>query len=179
MKVIHLSEKLEYYQSQIECQKYVNAKNNNLTFKTRLDVKCTMIDGKVCNYLTDQVSIRSCNICGVGPSKVNNLKYIDEHCHSNEDYYKFGLSRLHCWIRFFEYILHISYNMDFMKGSARTKEEQLLKQNRKKLVQENIRQNMSMLVDIVRVGTGTTNTGKLFGINNIHYTKQYLTYRRN
>ena len=95
---------------------------------------------------------------------INDLKYIQDECEANENYYQFGLSTLHCWIRFFEYVLHISYNLDFKKGSAATEGHKILKAKRKKPVQNNIRSKMSMLVDIVRVGSGTTNIGKLLEI---------------
>lgn len=34
---------------------------------------------------------------------------------------KFGLSTLHCWIRFFECLLHLSYRLDFKKWQVTTK----------------------------------------------------------
>lgn len=150
----------DFYQTQIENPEGVNVKINNFTYKTKLDLKCTMIDGKTCNALTYKDSTRSCNICGVGPKYINDLNYIQENCTPNAEYYHFGLSTLHCWIRFFEYILHLSYNLDFEKGSARSVEDKLKKKERKELVQQNIRERMTMLVDIVRVGSGTTNTGE-------------------
>jgi len=36
-----------------------------------------------------------------------------------EKYFKFGLSTLHAWIRFFECLLHISYRLDFKKWQVR------------------------------------------------------------
>ncbi|KYN19752.1 hypothetical protein ALC57_07905 [Trachymyrmex cornetzi] len=60
-----------------------------------------MIDGKTCNVLTGQKSSNSCNICNANPSKMNDLSFINSLL-SNEDNYKFGLSTLHCWIRFME-----------------------------------------------------------------------------
>lgn len=67
-----------------------------------------------CNVLTGQKST-SCNICGVSPKYINNLQYIKE-LKINEEHYKFVLSTLHCWIRFMECLLHISYNLGFKES---------------------------------------------------------------
>ncbi|KYN07992.1 hypothetical protein ALC62_01030 [Cyphomyrmex costatus] len=57
-----------------------------------------MIDGKVCNVLTNQKSSSCCNICGVGPKYINDLSYVRNlKCHDN--YYDFGMSTLHARIR--------------------------------------------------------------------------------
>lgn len=116
-----------------------------------------MIDGKVCNVLTNQKSSTSCNICGATPKQMNDLKKIKQ-LKCNEDNYKFGLSTLHCWIRFMECILHISYNIDFKKSSARGNNK-ILKQNKKKQVQNDLKLQLSITVDIVKQGYGTTNDG--------------------
>jgi hypothetical protein len=50
----------------------------------------------------------------------------------DETAYRFGLSRLHAWIRFFECIIHISYRLDFKKWQVRQPEERELFANRKK-----------------------------------------------
>lgn len=77
-----------------------------------------MVDGKTCSVLTGQKSSKCCNVCGVNPLNMNNLEHI-KTLKSNEESYLFGISSLHSWIRFMECILHISYNLDFMKSSAR------------------------------------------------------------
>ncbi|XP_076285553.1 uncharacterized protein LOC143211606 isoform X2 [Lasioglossum baleicum] len=78
----------------------------------------------------------------------------------NEEYYKYGLSTLHCWIRFMEYRPHVSYNLDFEKGSARTIEEKKLQAARKKKVQNSLK-DLSITVDVVKQGAGTSNTGNV------------------
>jgi len=94
-----------------------------------------MIDGKICNILTNQKSSTSCNICGATPKQMNDLKTIKQ-LRCNEDNYKFGLSTLHCWIRFMECILHISYNIDFKEGSAKGNNKILkqIKKNKFKMI---------------------------------------------
>lgn len=131
----------------------------NMTFNISFDIKCTMIDGKVCNILTDQKSSNCCNICGVGPKNINNIAYI-KSLPCNTENYKFGLSTLHCWIRFMEYLLHISYNLDFKIGYAKG-ENKILKAERKKKIQSMLKSKLSLTVDVVKQGSGTTNTGNV------------------
>lgn len=95
-------------------------------FKLKFDLKCTMIDGKMCNFLTNQSASNCCNICRVSPKNINDidhvlsLKYTDEHFH-------FGLSTLHSWIKCLEYVLHISYKI----GCERIPERQPRKENKR------------------------------------------------
>lgn len=131
----------------------------NLTFNVSFNIQCTMIDGKTCNILSDQKSSNCCNICGVGPKMINDLQYV-KNLPSNDDNYKYGLSTLHCWIRFMEYLLHISYNLDFKKNSAKG-EDKILKAERKKMIQKNLKSKLSLVVDVVKQGAGTTNTGNV------------------
>jgi len=60
-----------------------------------------------------------------------------------------------------EYLLHIAYNSDFKKGSAYTAEDKLLKQTRKVTIQNSLRARLSLTVDVVKQGSGTTNTGNV------------------
>lgn len=126
----------------------------------RFDLHCTMIDGKVVNYLTDQKSTNCCNVCGVGPKFVNNIPHVLKQ-KPMEDYYKFGFSILHCWIRFLEFMLHVSYNLDFKLWAARTEEHKNMKLRRKKEIQIALKKKLSLTVDVVKQGVGTTNTGNV------------------
>lgn len=103
--------------------------------------------------------VKLLQICGVGPKNTNDLKYV-ESLSCNVDNYKFGLSTLHCWIRFMEYVLHISYNLDFKKGCAKG-DDKILKAERKKMIQNNLKSKLSLVVDVVKQGSGTTNTGNV------------------
>ena len=94
----------------------------DMLFEVSFNIMCTMIDGKVCNVLTCQKASICCNICEVGPKLINDLSHVNNLL-PKVQFYKFGLSTLHCWIRFMEYLLHIAYNMEFQKGSARSKDE--------------------------------------------------------
>jgi len=116
-----------------------------------------MIDGKVCNVLTSQKSSASCNIYGAKPSEMNHLDRIMT-LPINKENYKFGLSTLHCWIRFMECLLHISYNIEFKEDHA-SEECKILKEKSKKQVQMALKSELSINVDFVKQGFGTTNDG--------------------
>lgn len=131
----------------------------NIIFNVTFNIQCTMIDGKICNILSGQKSSNCCNICGVGPKDVNNIKFV-KSLPCKEDNYKFGLSILHCWIRFMEYLLHICYNFDFKKGCAKG-EDKILKAKRKRRIQKLLKSKLSLTVDVVKQGSGTTNTGNV------------------
>ena len=60
----------------------------------------SMIDGKICNVITQTSSAMKCYICGATPKQMNNLKLIEQKIPC-EEYYKFGISPLHAKIRFF------------------------------------------------------------------------------
>jgi len=59
-----------------------------------------------------------------------------------------------------EYVLHISYNLDFKKGCAKG-DDKILKAERKKMIQKNLKSKLSLTVDVVKQGSGTTNTGNV------------------
>lgn len=98
--------------SQIETYEF---QFSNDVFDVKFDLKCSMVDGKTCHILTEQDASNCCNLCGVSPTKVNNIKDVLKLT-CNKSNYQFGFSVLHSWIRFMEYMLHISYNLDFQKS---------------------------------------------------------------
>ncbi|KAL4713599.1 hypothetical protein ACJJTC_016682 [Scirpophaga incertulas] len=73
-----------------------------------------MIDGKVAQVLSETSSSAVCTICGAKPTEMNNLEKV-RNKPVDEVSYQYGLSTLHCWIRFMELILHLSYNLGFEK----------------------------------------------------------------
>ena len=93
-----------------------------------------MVDGKAVNALTNTVSTQSCNICVARPSEMNDLNLVaaKEYPKSNLQY---GLSTLHSWIRFFEFIIHLGYKLEIKKWQARTKEEKESVERRKRQIQ--------------------------------------------
>lgn len=119
----------------------------------------TMIDGKVCNALTDTPSAQTCYVCKATPKEMNNIdsvlgKQVDEET------FQFGLSTLHAWIRFFECLLHVSYRLQIKKWQVRGEVNRAIFEERKRIIQNNFRNEMGLLVDIPKSGgSGTTNDG--------------------
>lgn len=130
----------------------------------------TMVDGKICNAITETSSAMRCYICGATPKTMNDLESIKKRA-SKEEFYNFGISSLHAKIRSFECLLHMSYNLDFKKWSAKTSECRELQQNRKKEIQEKFRKELGIYVDRIKQGVGTHNDGntarKFFEDSNI------------
>lgn len=117
----------------------------------------TMVDTKICNDLTGTDSAMKCFICGATPRNMNKLDQIFDKT-PNSDNYRFGISSLHAWIRTFECLLHIAYNLPFKSWSARG-ENKKIKEDRMLKIQEEFRSKTGLLVDIVKQGAGKTNDG--------------------
>jgi hypothetical protein len=118
-----------------------------------------MIDGKTCNVVTSTTSAQDCYVCGAAPKQVNR---IDEIVTRDTDVttYKFGLSTLHAWIRFFECLLYISYHLEIKKWQSRGEEDQRKVQNNKQAIQHLFKNEMGLLVDKAKPGKSRkTNDG--------------------
>jgi len=124
---------------------YIKQQESNLVpFESVIDGKeisvsyqlaFTMIDGKVCNAITNNASTQYCYLCKATSKDFNNIDAIIKKKVS-EDHLQFGLSTLHAWIRFFECCLHIAYKLDIKKWQARSdkeKEQKSEKQTYKKV----------------------------------------------
>ena len=72
----------------------------------------TMVDGNVIHIASGTSSSQRCSMCGATPKAVNDMKTVVALPASNLE---FGLSTLHCWIRCFECMLHISYRLPLRK----------------------------------------------------------------
>ncbi|KAL0861509.1 hypothetical protein ABMA27_009031 [Loxostege sticticalis] len=126
-------------------------------FEVTHELHMTMIDGKVTTIITDTPSAATCNVCLAKPSEMNNLSLMFSRP-VREDVYQYGLSTLHMWIRSMECLLHISYNLDFEMWCARG-DNKNLKKFRKDMVQSEFKQQMGLLIVVVKQGFGTTNDG--------------------
>lgn len=85
----------------------IDDKKINVNFKLAL----TMVDGKVCNSLSDTSSAQRCFICNCTSKDFNNIEFVLLK-EINEEHLEFGISSLHAWIRFFECLLHVSYKLE-------------------------------------------------------------------
>lgn len=118
----------------------------------------TMVDGKVCNAATETTSTMRCYICNKTSKSFNNLNEVGEE---NTEVFKFGLSILHARIRFFEFLLHLSYKIKAKvhRGRVTLKSEKKLIEQAKADIQSEFREKMGLLVDIPKVGFGNSNDG--------------------
>lgn len=110
------------------------------------------------------------------PTEMNNLDLLKTKI-CNEDNYNFGISSLHCWIRFFECILHIANKLPIERRSAYTNEHKQKVQERKNTNTTRIQKKERLVclskigsiiillfwkgltIDKVRAGAGTSNDG--------------------
>lgn len=121
----------------------------------------TIIDGKVFNAITNTTSQLRCAYCGATCSEFKNLDVISKKP-VNQEALRHGLSPLHAWIRIFEFLLHLGYKNDTAVQKWRVSKkspEARIVEERKKQIQDEIRQRMALLVDVVRPNSGTTNDG--------------------
>lgn len=130
-------------------------KKEEQAFEISYEMHCTMIDGAVANVLTGTNCASRCFICKASPSEMNNVNFTKT---SNVDSFKFGLSTLHCWIRFLECILHIAYRLTFKKWRVCQENKSEFLANKKR-IQDEFKTQMGLLIDQVKTGFGTTNDG--------------------
>lgn len=121
------------------------------------ELMMTMIDGKVCTYLSEARSSATCYLCLAKPSEMNNLEGISQK-NVSSNMYKFGLSSLHARIKCMECLLHIAYRLDLKKWAVRD-DDKIILEKRKKIIQEKFKTELNLLIDIVKQGSGTTNDG--------------------
>lgn len=150
-------QQIHHIEEQINHIQPTNNQIGNLHIKVHHIFHMTMIDGKVCNSLTD-TSSQVCYICGVSPKNMNDLENVTKRA-PKVDTYSFGLSTLHTWIRFFECLIHISYRLDLKKWQVRGAEEKQILLNRKQHVINRFRNETGLVVDQPKQGFGSSNDG--------------------
>lgn len=124
----------------------------------KYNLSLTMIDTKVCNSLTDTTSAMRCYLCNCTSKDFNDIDaMLNKQIVS--DNLKFGLSSLHCWIRCFEFTLHLSYRLEIKKWQVRKGEEKESVEKRKKIIQAAFKKEMGLNVDKPKAGSGTSNDG--------------------
>lgn len=117
-----------------------------------------MIDGKVCNTLTSTKSSQKCYVCGATPKDMNSFKVGMKS--ENPETFQIGLSTLHAWIRFMEWLLHVSYRLEIKEWQVWGGVKKDVTSKRKKMIQEKLKTELGLLVDEPRQGeSGTSNDG--------------------
>jgi len=81
-----------------------------------------MIDGKICNALTQTTSTQKCYLCGSISKDFNDIDRMIRSKIVTENL-QYGISVLHGWIRFFECLLHLAYKLPIKKWQARSEED--------------------------------------------------------
>lgn len=141
--------KLQYKKESVELSKQekcnIDNQINNLSdTKVMLDEKeysithtpvFTMIDGKICNSLSDTKSTLRCYLCDATSKDFNNIDAILDRPIKNE-YLSFGISVLHAWIRFFECLLHIAYKLPTKSWCISKETESIVEENKKRIQAE-------------------------------------------
>lgn len=146
----------------------INALNTlvvNIGDKRMLHVKfrlyLTLIDGKVLNILTGTKSSQACSICGATPKDfIAITDFQNEKFKPKKENLKYGISPLHCWIRFFEFVLNAGYKNNIKKWQIRNEADKKLVANRKCDIQQYFWDELGLNVDKPKTGGfGSTNDG--------------------
>lgn len=130
---------------------------NGKEISVKHDLIFTMMDGSVANTLSNTNATSKCIICGATPSQMNDGNVVNRP--PNISNYRFGLSSLHCWIRFFECFLHISYKLPIKCWQARGDENKRIVEKNKKRIQAEFKSKMGLIVDKPKPGYGSSNDG--------------------
>jgi hypothetical protein len=91
-----------------------------------------MVDGKICNSLTETTSTMRCFLCNLTSKDFNNIKKCKAAKIVCESALEFGMSTLHAWIRFFECLLHVAYKLPLKTWQARGVENKKIAETTKK-----------------------------------------------
>lgn len=119
----------------------------------------TMIDGKVCNAVSENLSTQRCYLCGLTSKNFNNIELVSKQSIEDKSKLRFGISPLHAWIRCFECILHVSYKLVLLKWQAHGNEEKQKVAVNQKEIQARFKSQMGLIVDKVKAGYGNSNDG--------------------
>jgi len=121
----------------------------------------TAIDGKELNALTDTKSFQQCPICQsnqkdfLGIKNFKCFKFLPI-MHN----FKYGVSPFHCWLHFFEFVLHAVYKMGIKKWRIANPSEKKAMLERKSNIQQDFWDKLSLKVDYPKQGGfGNTNMG--------------------
>lgn len=110
----------------------INSIENSLTnledrtVQVKHNLIFAMVDGKVCNAISETKSTQKCFLCGATSAMFNKIEDMIKR-EVNKQHLAFGLSVLHGWIRMFEFLLHVAYKLIIKKWQARGALEQQTK----------------------------------------------------
>ena len=127
----------QYMAQQISVLDCTTTALGSAVLKVKHILVLSMVDGKVANTLTGTTSSQRCNVCSSGPKEMNDLKKVLT-AKVNRKSLEMGLSTLHAYIRFMEWILHVSYKLD-VKTYLKSKQVKAKVEARKMLVQNDLK----------------------------------------
>jgi len=101
-------------------KRVINSEEQNSVIFRSHNMVFTMTDGKICTTVTSKSSTQACYLCDAAPKHMN---CINEIVLRDADIktYRFILSILHAWVRFFECLLHISNHLEIKNWQAKEK----------------------------------------------------------
>lgn len=132
------NETYQRIQNQIDVLEKTEIINDNKITSISHKLHGSMFDGKAITHLTHG-STESCNICDAKPLEMNNLELIKTKDCKQENYC-YGISSLHCWIRFFECIIHIGYKEPIERRSAYSEEHKEMVRKKKLHIQKEFKE---------------------------------------
>lgn len=132
-------------------------KVNEKEISVKHEMLLTMIDGKVCNAITETSSSLRCYLCGLTSKQLNDEN--KEYTIVDLDKVGFGLSTLHALLRCFECLLHISYRLDIKTWQARGADHKASVEQRSNEIKKSFKEKLGLIIDKPKPGYGSTNDG--------------------
>lgn len=128
--------------------------------EVKYELSFTMIDGKVRHAITGTKSAQRCCICNLTSKNFNNLELV-EQTDCDRSKLNFGISSLHAWIRFMEWMFHIAYKLNDGTGKwqAPSVDEKKAVSDRKEEIQNKFKAALGLNIDMPKQGFGSTNDG--------------------
>ncbi|XP_018338944.1 PREDICTED: uncharacterized protein LOC108756365 [Trachymyrmex septentrionalis] len=148
---------VKYVEDQVENLVPFNEYFRGKNIKVRYSLSLTMVDGKVCNALSETDSAQRCYLCNATSKDFNDINMM-VGLDINETNLEFGISSLHAWIRCFECCLHLSYKLDIKKWQARGANVKKIVEKRKADTQKAFKEKLGLIVDQPKQG-GSSNDG--------------------
>lgn len=129
-------------------------------FRISVDYKIllTMVDGKVCQNLSQTPSAATCYICKANPTEMNDLNRLNQK-YVHEESFQYGLSSLHAKKNLMECLLKISYRLVLKVWKVSGDENKAKVKAAKERIQQAFRKEMGLIIDMPRLGSGTSNDG--------------------
>ena len=132
-------------------------------FSVDFEYHMSMLDGKCTTILSKETNCyASCPICGIKAAEMKDKEKIEAYKKKvKPENLKYCLSTLHCWIRSFEFLLHVGYKSRVKTWQIKKNTiEHDMVQARKSEIKNELYQKFGLKVDQPRAdGAGNSNDG--------------------